>query len=703
MWRRLVQGILVLGISISGPAGAEPEPALGAGSLRLAVASSPSDDGVRFEHRASFEVDAVASVVHARHELTVTNQLPDQVSSGYIRSSYVREIGIPVPAGVTGVAATRPDGGRVPVRLEPTEVPVVSFAQVDLMPDLAYRDTQTVVLTYDLPAVAPRSEALFRVNAAFVSFPVFADGDPGLTSIDVRVPAGLEVEVVGDDMEERAEGDVTILHAEPSDPAGFFTSVVARNDDLLLSRPVEMGEHGLVVRAWPDDPAWADFAEAQVRDGVPMLERLIGLPWPATRSIDVLETAAPYLYGYAGWYRPVESVIEVGDELDQQVMLHELSHLWFNSMLIDGRWANEGWANLFAAAAAEALGGSPVEPEPIDPTAPGALPLNAWTTPDLEREVSEEQEAYAYNAAWSVLDQIAAEIGLDAMADVVRATSEMAVAYAGPGLAPLRGTMAWTQLLDLLEDRAGSTLAATLFQQHVLTTDEQELLPARSASRQRYAAQEARGDGWTPPAAVRAALANWRFAQADALMDETDHLLDLRDEIDDTLSGIDAATTGLEATYESSEDLDVVDREARAALEAARALRRGDAAARRSFGPIEVVGLVLTSPDDELDAAVDAFEQGDWSTAGDRSEAAVALADGAARAGVTRLAGAVLLVTVSVALRRWRRRHRVRDEEDEEPACDLADERSPFADPNRSASLRAEELGADSELRGRAR
>ena len=55
----------------------------------------------------------------------------------------------------------------------------------------------------------------------------------------------------------------------------------------------------------------------------------------------MVETASPYLYGYAGWYMPFESVIEVGDELDQHVMLHELAHIWFNDDLFEGRWINE--------------------------------------------------------------------------------------------------------------------------------------------------------------------------------------------------------------------------------------------------------------------------------------------------------------------------------------------------------------------------
>ncbi len=137
---------------------------------------------------------------------------------------------------------------------------------------------------------------------------------------------------------------------------------------------------------WPDDPEWVDFAEEQVSDGVPVLEELIGIDWPAKNTIDVVETASPYLYGYAGWYMPVESVIEVGDELDQHVMLHELAHLWFNDRLFEGRWINEAFADVLAAG--RRSGSSAVRSpsrSAIKPDDPGRLKLNDWSNPDLRR------------------------------------------------------------------------------------------------------------------------------------------------------------------------------------------------------------------------------------------------------------------------------------------------------------------------------
>ncbi|MET0728110.1 MAG: hypothetical protein ABWZ76_07395 [Acidimicrobiales bacterium] len=613
------------------------------------LAAAQAEDWLRFEHRVSYEVDPSSVAVHVRHQLTLTHEQPDRIVGDSIRYTYLPEVEIPVPSGVVDLQAIGAGGRGLSTRLDASVSPLVALAVVDLSPDLRYPDTQTVVLTYDMPAVPPRSETAIRVNQAFVSFPLLLTGDPGLTSLEVRVPDPFTVEVVGDDVDLHRDGTVTVLTAEPSDPGTFLASVLARHEESLLARSVDVGEHEVVVRGWPDDPEWADFAETQVRDGVPALERLIGLPWPATRSIDVLETAAPYLYGYAGWYRPAESRIEVGDELDRQVMLHELGHLWFNDGLFQGRWISEGLAQLFGVAAVEALGGQPARPEPIDPAAPGSLALNDWSDPNLQQDVAQEQEAYGYNAAWSILDQVADEIGIEAIADVVGGAARREIAYAGPGLPDgIDRTFAWTDLLDLLEDRGGSATAAALFEQHVATEAEASRLADRAASRARYAAQAARSGSWEPPVVLRLAMADWRFTEAADLMDTADLILERRDDLDAALAGLDVRAAALEESYETASALPAVDREAATALATAVDLRGAAEAADRSVGPIGALGLLLSSPGDGLSRALDDFEAGRYGEASEAAGSTVDLVDGAVRTGLLRLAVVALVAAAAV-------------------------------------------------------
>jgi len=654
-------------VAAAGPAAATSEPG-GARSVLGRVAPSPGApapqvaEGLRFEHHARWDVDPTVPTVRVRHELRLTNTAPDEAVPGGIRYTYFPEVVLPVPAGASALAATGPGGRTLPTRLDASESPFVAVAVVDLVPDLRYGDTQDVVVTYELPSTGPRSTSPVRVNPAYVGFPLLVIGDPDATTIEIRVPDPFDVEVVGAELDERRDGDATVLSGVLTDPDAWFASIVARNDDALLSTEVDVGEHGVVVRAWPDDPAWAEFAVGVVTDGVPVLEERIGLPWPADRTIEVLETAAPYEYGYAGWYQPLAGVIEVGDELDGQVVLHELAHLWFNDALFRQRWINEGLAEVFAHAVAADLGLDPGErpgaPEPIRPAAPGALPLNDWSSPVLTEEVSTDQEAFGYNAAWAVMEALRREVGLEGLAEVVGAAARREPAYAGPGFDEVDGTFGWTHLLDLLEDRVGSAAAAGLFAAHVVTDDERASLEERAEARSRYEALEARSEPWATPAALRRTMTAWRFREAEPLLQDAAAVLDVRDEAEPVLARAGVELDDLRAGYEGDEPLSTVVAEAERARAAVGALAEALDAEDRAVGLLGRVGLLLASPSEEVDAAAEALAAGDYDAAIRRAERAVALVEGADRAGAMRLGGVAVVFLAAGALGWWAARRR---------------------------------------------
>ena len=62
--------------------------------------------------------------------------------------------------------------------------------------------------------------------------------------------------------------------------------------------------------------------------------------------------------GYAGLFDPAENRIEVAYWADHQLVIHEAAHGWFNGALLADRWANEGFASLYAERAAAAIAGS---------------------------------------------------------------------------------------------------------------------------------------------------------------------------------------------------------------------------------------------------------------------------------------------------------------------------------------------------------
>ena len=52
--------------------------------------------------------------------------------------------------------------------------------------------------------------------------------------------------------------------------------------------------------------------------------------------------------GYVGLYDPAAGRIEVAYWAGQPVIVHEAAHGWFNGSLLADRWANEGFASLYA-------------------------------------------------------------------------------------------------------------------------------------------------------------------------------------------------------------------------------------------------------------------------------------------------------------------------------------------------------------------
>jgi hypothetical protein len=629
------------------------------------------DGGVRLEARTTFTLDPSAGAVHVALDATITNQRRDQVSGGTITQYYLPSVRLPVLSEAVGVAAVKSDGTVLPVSTEATESPRFVFAVVDLRPNLYYPGSQTIRLTYDLPQVEARSEGFTRLNDAYATFPMLAIGDAGISGVEVVIPAQFDVELVGDEMTQSERDGQQVFTADAiADPASWLVQVSARDDSKLIERTVDLGDEEVRVLGWPGDAAWAEFTAAQVEDGVPAIEEVLGVPWPAPPELEVVETASPYLYGYGGWYRRLGDLIEIGDELDQQVILHELSHLWFNDTLFEGRWINEGFANEVAALAMAELGAEPPEPEPVDPADPGLLKLNDWSAPDLQGARTDDQERYGYNTSWSVVSAIGQEIGPDRLAAVVQAADAGQAGYPGPGDRPTSTRIYdWRELLDLLEGTGGSTTATDLFERHVVTAAQASDLADRSAARARFAALVAAGDGWAAPLVVRSAMTDWSFARAEDLIDAATDVLGTKAEVAEVATDLEVAEDlALQDEYEGASDLGRLQREADEALAAALALQSAEDARDAGAGPLGVVGLLRSSVDEDLARAATAFDRGDYAAVRAGAESVEATMDGALLGGLVRLAGlaaaaaAVWLLRRSVRARAARRAAQVGSE-----------------------------------------
>lgn len=623
-----------------------------------ATAATDYTEGLRVESSTTYTIDLAGSVIHVEEVIHLTNEVPDRVTQSYVEKYYFTDHMTFVLPGATNVAAAWDGGAALPVTVTPADGAIASVARIDLVPDLYHGGTKTLRLTYDLPSQPPRSGAVAQVNQAFASLPVFTTADPGLGSVTVSVPEGLDVEVANEDLtRSTADGRVLYTATGIEEPDSWTATLIVRDDDALVDRMVFFDDIGVEVQAWPGDTEWLDVTADLVERGLPALRSAIGRPWLVHGQLEVVETAAPYVYGYAGWYQHSESLIEIGDDLDPHVTLHELAHAWFNGEAFDSRWINEGLADEFAALAMAELGMDRPLPEGHDPASAGRIALNRWRSPKLSDDTARDQEAYGYGTSWWVVNQLVEEIGAEAMAEVVNAAIDGEHPYpAESDEFRVDGPADWRTFLDHLEGIGGCEAAEELFRSLVVDDADVPLLDARAEARAAYDDLVAGGDGWAPPLVLRDALGRWSFDEAAEMLPAVESAYDDYGEISRSLASVDeeppdALRTQFEQAASLSALADGYD-DAAAATDAFVAAVRAEAGAN----PLARVGLLLASVDDELDEARRQFAQGDWDEA---EQAARAAADGVAGAtlvGGLTLGGAVLLIGAAVALVLWRRR-----------------------------------------------
>jgi len=487
--------------------------------------------------------------------------------------------------------------------------------------------------------------------------------------VRVVVPEGFAVDLLGDPVDEQQVDGATVYSADAiADPDSFDVVVSARNDDALDQTEIEAADSTFAVRSWPGDGEWQAFVTTQIETGVPRLAELLGRPWPIDDSVDVIEAYTPYLYGYAGWFSAADRLIEVGEDLDQEVVLHELSHAWFNDNWFADRWLNEGMAQVYSNKVVEALGGTPLEPDPIDPADPGFVVLNDWRDPTFDGGDDEAREDYGYNAAFEVVSRIAQEVGDEAMRDVFDAVADDTIAYRGD--LPAEGssdTTDWRRFLDLVEELGGSTEARDLFEQYVVGASGPAQLDARDEARARYADLLADGDGWAGPVVVRQHLSTWRFDEAEATISEAADVLVARNTMVDKAAalGIGYPDT-FEGDYEEvDESFDEIDAALSEQIETFDAVSTAVEADALDDGFFDSIGLWGTDVPGLVAEAKTAAATGDHDAARAAARDAVDTVDEAGDVGTKRFAlavgalvGFVVLVTLLVVLLRRRRARR---------------------------------------------
>ena len=578
--------------------------------------------------------------------------------------------------------------------------------------------TTEVTVSYSLPTAPPPTELSESydvsleeqvvVNDATAGWSFFSD--PGLDSwtATIELPPGFD-EVDDDDApdlwtEGRDDEDPSIRTLEASGDTFRYDFVVLENASAMLETPVEFGDHEIIVRYWPGDTAWRDRLVEQITENLPVMVELVGRPWP-DRSLVVQESAQTLGTGYAGWYTSVDHHITIGPSVDDNLILHELAHVWFNFNNFHDRWLTEGLAEEFATLTANRVsdetdgnGNTDTDTDSsvdVSLSSRHAAPLKSWGWEWLGEDYTEEEfadsrdrEAWGYDASWHTIRRTREIVGLESFTEVVSSILDGQRSYPGPGAEPVvvfdpDGDDVWSatrdygpkweEFFDIASAYGPDEEISDLYRDWV--EGEATLrFDSRMILRTRMAELTDRLDGLVLPEAVREPMRNWDFDDAEEAIDAGEAFVDsLEDQRRDL------------ANYELDDPADLPDRLAAIAavdeLDEYRAelttavndlvtfeVRAG------STSLVEQIGLLRSTFDADHAEARARFSAGDFAGASTATDRATALADDAETKGWIRIAiAAALLVLLIAALlwfgRRRRRRKRAAEPSGQPPAA----------------------------------
>jgi hypothetical protein len=390
--------------------------------------------------------------------------------------------------------------------------------------------------------------------------------------------------------------------------------------------------------------------------------------------------------------------IEVTEDLDPVVIVHEASHAWFNENLFSERWLYEGLAEEYAWRVQTDVGGDPGPgPQRPDPKDPGHLTLVGWTFPEVIRDqTTDDRERYGYGAAFYVVDQMVKAAGVDQMRLAFEAAKAKQTAYAGAGM-PETTSVAddWRHLLDLIEplDKPDSAAVETALRDFAISPTDAHGLDNRAPARKQYRDLLAAGKGWLPPWYVRKQMDSWTFVGAGKAMDAAAAVLALRDQVQTAATGLGLEPDGsLQNAYEGAtvgfqDGTDLANAQLAALTAIADAKSKTDAAP--DF--VTQLGLGDANPMASYEAARTAFQAGKLDDAVTAAAAATAALAAAPAIGQQRLliigastVGGVLILLLLVVLLRRRSRRRVRTVAAAPAAVTLADPSEASTPPSAS-------------------
>ena len=591
-------------------------PVIGIAPAQQAAAASTD---LTLVTNATYDVRPAQRLVHVTVKIVATNHLAETKTKKF----YFDRAFLAVLPGTSGFKVTGVKGATVVVT---KKAATYTMLRIGFGSRLYGGKSQTYNLAFDLTEAASTPSTQVRIGGSLASFPVWAFASEGATrsTVAVTFPAGYVVSVESgafDRTEKTAAGGTRLVTNPLAKPLAFFAYVLAERQatyaETALSIPASGGKIAITMRAWADDPAWAKRMGALFAKALPVLSGEIGLPWPHADALIVQEAVSRTTGGYAGLYDPAASRIEVAYWADHLVAIHEAAHGWFNGSLLMDRWANEGFASLYAERVAAALKEKGASPALTDAVKAAQFPLNAWA--QQTGVADRAAETYGYAASLAAARAIAERAGDTALQQVWADAAGKIGAYQppsvvigpdgrpGPGAESVAGPPDWRGLLDLLEARTGRGFT-DLWRTWVVRPEETALLDARAAARTSYSQTLALANGWALPFAIRDGLRAWQFGAVMPLMADARTVLAQRVALEER-----AARDGLNlptAMRTAFEAGSLVDASQVAEAEMNAMLTVEEATAERPVEPdiLVRIGLLGSEPETDLANARASFE-----------------------------------------------------------------------------------------------
>ncbi|MEZ5097058.1 MAG: hypothetical protein R2731_13725 [Nocardioides sp.] len=656
--------------------------ALAGAGLLLAAPAAHADGGFDVTSTSSYTLEAKQEDVRATMTITVRNDRPSVRTGNYIQYYYLPALSVPIPADAQQVQATS-NGAALSVTRAGTKDPSTSLATVRFPSNLLYGQTRTVTISFVLEGEKPRSKDQTRVGPGHATFAVFGPGDPGQNTVQVVLPRSMTFDATTDTFTRKDTGGTVTYTATTqaggaaggdSSSSGFWAVVSARNLAVAKSEKVSIGGQRITVQAYRDDPRWLRFDTSRMGRGLPVLEKLVGTPWPGGLTT-VREDHSVNVRGYDGWFDTGADEIVIGESLDQEALFHELAHAWANHHTLGERWLSEGIAQQLAGRATAEVGAKPRPLKEVSPTGGKALALNTWTVDQGGR--AQPADAYGYPASYQVVKTLLDGCADGTQSSVLAAAVAGSSAYDAPGDNQLGGTVSnWQRFLDLVQIRGLNDQAPATFDRWVLTPPQRGWLKERSRALAEYRKVDAANGDFAPPLGLRQAMSDWSFAAAREDLTEIEGLGAAAVQVQQAAERFDMEVPEqVAALYENATDYADLPAVLPKAATAVGAVGAADRAAETSRNPLAALGARILQVDAKTAAADRLLADADLdaATAAARQTTAAArwttwLGAGVVLGGLLVLAGLTLLGRALLrrrARRRLERAARVRNPEAE--------------------------------------